>query len=225
VVGGYLAARHYGSAAKAFEPSDADGHLGVAWRSNRNEWIVTARGVHEARDGKQVRASTGLQGQWIHHIDGLRQWGVFMQSLEMRYPGQRMRDVRRTVAGLSHALVLRGGSTVYLGVHAGKSRRAAQGGRSGPPSAGSSAGRAVDAASRVGRFWQCGWRAAAFWGGGSIFAVQRREVQWRLALGASWVPAPGWRVTPQVEWSSVDATVPIFSYQRRLVSLTVRREF
>lgn len=226
VGGGYLGARHYGSAAQAWEPGEADGHLGMAWRSNRNEWIVTARGVHEARDGRQVRASTGLQGQWIHHIDGLRQWGVFVQSLEMRYPGQRLRDVRRTVAGLSHALVLRSGSTVYLGVHAGEESPR----RAGVDDLGH---RLLGA--RLGGQWMLHPRWAVF---GSVdgerrrfgavdpfFAVQRREVQWRLALGASWVPAPGWRVTPQVEWSSVDATVPIFSYQRRLVSLTVRREF
>lgn len=226
VGGGYLAARHYGSAAQAFEPSDADGHLGVAWRSNRHEWIVSARGVHEARDGRQVRGTAGIQGEWIYRLDGLRQWGAFVQSLEMRYPGQRLRDVRRTVAGVSHAMVLRSGSTLYLGVFGGEESPR----RDGVDDLGH---RLMGA--RLGGQWMLHPRWAAFANVdaerrrfGSVdpfFTLQRRDVQWRLSLGLSWIPAPGWRVTPLVEWTDVDSTVPIFAYQRRQVSITVRREF
>lgn len=227
VGGGYLAARHFGSTAgESLEPSEADGHLGVAWRSNRNEWILTGRGVHEARDGRLVRGSSGLQGEWIYRMDGLRQWGVFVQSLDMRYPGQRLRDVRRNLAGLSHALVLRNGSIMYLGVHAGEESPR----RDGVDDLGH---RLMGA--RMGGQWMLHPRWAVFasvdaerrhFGGvDPFFTVRRKDAQWRLALGLSWVPAAGWRITPLVEWTDVDSSVPIFSYQRRQVSLTVRREF
>ncbi len=226
VGGGYLATRHHSTSAQSLEPSEADGHLGVAWRSNRHEWMLTARGVHEARDGRQVRGSAGLQGEWIYRMDGLRQWGVFVQSLDMRYPGQRLRDVRRTVGGLSHALVLRNGSIVYLGVHAGEESPR----RDGVDDMGH---RLVGA--RLGGQWMLNphWAVFAsvdaerrrFGAVDPFFTLLRKDVQWRLALGLSWVPAPGWRVTPQVEWTDVDSTVPIFTYQRRQVSISLRREF
>lgn len=226
VGGGYMATRQYRTASEHLEPTEADGHLGMAWRSNRYEWIVTARSVHEARDGSQVRGSAGVQGEWIYRMDGLRQWGAFVQSLGMRYPGQRLRDVRRTVAGLSHAVVLRNGSILYLGVHAGEESPRRGG---------------VDDLShrlmgvRLGGQWMLHSRWAVFtrvdaeqrrFGGvDPFFTIQRKDVQWRLALGVSWVPAAGWRVTPQVEWADVNSTIPIYTYQRRQVSVIVRREF
>ncbi len=227
MVGGlHLAGRHYSAAAERLEPSEADGHLGLALRSNRHEWIVTARGIHEARDGSQVRGSVGVQGEWVYRMDGLRQWGGFIQSLDMRYPGQRVRDVRRTVAGLSHALVLRNGSIVYLAGHAGEEAPRL--------AAATDLGHRL-AGVRLGGQWMLDPRWAAF---GSIdverrrfgavdpfFSRQRKDTQWRLVLGLSWIPAPGWRITPQVEWTEVDSSVPIFPYQRKQVSLTVRREF
>lgn len=227
MVGGvYLAGRHYSAAAERLEPSEADGHLGVAWRSNRHEWIVTARGIHEARDGDQARGSVGVQGEWIYRMDGLRQWGAFVQSLDMRYPGQRVRDVRRTVAGLSHALVLRNGSIVYLAGHAGEEA---------PRLAGAADLGHRLVAARLGGQWMLDPRWAVF---GSVdverrrfgamdpfFALRRRDTQWRATLGLSWTPAPGWRITPQLEWTEVNSSVPIFPYQRKLISVTVRREF
>lgn len=226
VGGGYLAARQYRNAAEHLEPTEADGHLGMAWRFNRHEWIVTARGVHEARDGSQVRGSAGVQGEWIYRQDGLRQWGAFVQALDMRYPGQRLRDVRRNVAGLSHALVLRNGSVVYLGVHAGEESPRGDGS--------DDLGHRLLGA-RLGGQWmlQPRWAVFArvdaerrrFGAVDPFFTIQRKDVQWRLAMGVSWVPAAGWRVTPQVEWIDVDSSVPIFTYQRRQVSISVRREF
>ncbi|MBA4113286.1 MAG: hypothetical protein C0492_08015 [Verminephrobacter sp.] len=226
VGGGYMAARQYSTAAENLEPSEADGHLGVALRSNRHEWVVSARGLHEARDGKQVRGSAGVQGEWIYRMDGLRQLGVFVQSMDMRYPGQRLRDVRRTVAGLSHALVLRNGSIVYFGLYAGEESPR----RDGVDDLGH---RLMGA--RLGGQWMLHPRWAVYASADAerrrfgamdpFFTVQRKDVQWRLAVGVSWLPAPGWRVTPQVEWTDVDSTLPIFTYQRRQVSVTVRREF
>lgn len=225
--GGYLAARHHSSsAALSLEPSEADGHLGVAWRANRHEWMVTARGVHEARDGRQVRGSTGLQGEWIYRMDGLHQWGLFVQSLDMRYPGQRLRDVRRTVGGLSHALVLRNGSIVFVGVHAGDESPRINGVDDlGHRLVGVRLGGQWMLHSRWAVFASVDGERRRFGAVDPFFTLQRKDVQWRLALGLSWVPAPGWRVTPQVEWTDVDSTVPIFTYQRRQVSVTLRREF
>ena len=58
-----------------------------------------------------------------------------------------------------------------------------------------------------------------------FFAVQRRDRQRSLALGLSWVPAPDWRITPQLAWVQNDSSVPVSQYARRVFSVAVRREF
>jgi hypothetical protein len=44
-------------------------------------------------------------------------------------------------------------------------------------------------------------------------------------MGLSWLPAPGWRITPQWVWTRNASTLPITDYDRRTLSVTVRREF
>lgn len=226
VGGAAFAARHYGREQEAFDPSDVDGHMGVSLRTNRHEWTVSARGVHEARDGRQVRGTTGMQGEWIYRLDGLNQWGTFVQSLDMRYPRQHLRDVRRTVAGVSFATVLRSGKSLYLGVYGGEESPRRDGMDDlGHRFTGVRSGGQWILHPRWIAFANMDAERRRFGAVDPFFTLQRKDVQWRLALGLSWVPASGWLVTPQVEWTDVDSTVPIFTYQRRQVSITVRREF
>ncbi|MBU1815273.1 MAG: hypothetical protein KKB08_00750, partial [Gammaproteobacteria bacterium] len=58
-----------------------------------------------------------------------------------------------------------------------------------------------------------------------FFGVTRRDRQAHWVLGASWLPSPGWRITPQWALTRNDSTLPITDYDRRVFSVTVRREF
>ena len=227
VVGGLRASgRHHSAGASMDEPSEADVHGGVSWRSNRNELILTGRGIHEARGGDKVRGAGGLQGEWIYRPDGLRQWGVFAQSMNLHYPGQSVRDVRRTVAGVTYALVARNASVLYLGIHAGEeSPRKSGAADLGHRLTGARLGGHIALHPHWAVFGSIDTERRRYGAADPFFRLQRRDTQWRTALGLSWVPVPSWRITPQVEWVDVDSTVPIHPYQRRLISVTVRREF
>ena len=54
-------------------------------------------------DGERLRSMGGVQGEWIYRIDGFRQWGSFVQWLDVRYPNQSIRSVRRSIAGTGDA--------------------------------------------------------------------------------------------------------------------------
>ena len=58
-----------------------------------------------------------------------------------------------------------------------------------------------------------------------FFAVTRTDRQAQVALGLNWTPSPGWRVTPQWSFTRNASTLPITDYERRVFSITVRREF
>jgi hypothetical protein len=65
----------------------------------------------------------------------------------------------------------------------------------------------------------------SYGGADPFFGVVRRDRQTQWALGLSWLPAPGWRVTPQWAQTRNASNVPITDYDRRVFSVTVRREF
>ncbi len=227
VVGGlYSEARHYGGDASRDEPFMADAQLGMAWRANRHEWMVTARGIHETRDGSRVRGTGGLQGEWIYRVDGLNQFGAFLQSLQLHYPGQSVRDVRRTVAGVNHAVVLRSGSLFYLGAYGGEEApRQTGAGDLGHHLLGVRLGGQWVLHPRWSLFGSMDTERRRFGADDPFFLLRRKDTQWRAVLGVSWVPAPQWRVAPQVEWVDVRSSVPIHPYRRSVFSLVVRREF
>jgi hypothetical protein len=64
-----------------------------------------------------------------------------------------------------------------------------------------------------------------FGGQDALFLVQRHDKQTNASIGISWVPVPEWRITPQFAWTSTDSTVPLAEYNRRTVSVALRREF
>ena len=89
------AARHYGGTADRFDHTALDGTLGLAWRAERHELIASGQGSYYALDGTRLRTMGGVLGEWIYRIDGFRQWGSFVQVLDVRYPDQALRNVRR----------------------------------------------------------------------------------------------------------------------------------
>ena len=145
---------------------------------------------------------------------------------DLRYPGQPLRDARRTVGGTSYIQLLRNGSLYYVGAYAG---------RETPRNEGVEYLQNDLAGLRAGVQWALAENWAAFthvsherrrYGAADpFFGVTRRDRQAQWTLGLSWLPAPGWRITPQWSWTRNASTLPITDYDRRTFAVTARREF
>ena len=84
--------RRHAQAARAYDNGQLDANAGVAWRRERNEVILSAVYGSQLLDGERLRSMGGVQGEWIYRIDGFRQWGSFVQWLDVRYPNQSIRS-------------------------------------------------------------------------------------------------------------------------------------
>ena len=89
--------RRHAQAARAYDYGQLDANAGVAWRRERNEVILSAVYGSQLLDGERLRSMGGVQGEWIYRIDGFRQWGSFVQWLDVRYPHQSIRSVHRSI--------------------------------------------------------------------------------------------------------------------------------
>ncbi len=217
--------RHEGGA-QAFDSTQLDASAGVAWRSERNEFIVQGQGAYYALDGMRLRSIGGVLGEWIYRLDGFRQWGSFLQSARLHYPTQPLRDVQRTVLGTSYAHVFREGSLAYAGVHGGREEPDAAGvDYLGHRLVGVRAGGQLALARNWALFASVDWERRRYGAPDPFFAVVRRDRQVNASLGLSWVPTTAWRITPQWTGTHNDSTLPVSEYRRRVWSVTVRREF
>lgn len=219
-------ARGHSDAARGYDSSQLEGSVGAAYRYERHEWMLSAQGATYRLDGDSLRTARGLLGEWVYHLDGFRQWDSFLQVQDLRYPGQPLRDARRTVGGTSYIQLLRNGSLYYVGAYAG---------RETPRNEGVEYLQNDLAGLRAGVQWALAENWAAFthvsherrrYGAADpFFGVTRRDRQAQWTLGLSWLPAPGWRITPQWSWTRNASTLPITDYDRRTFAVTARREF
>lgn len=218
--------RGHSRAGDAYDSAQLDASAGLAYRVERHEWIVSGQGATYRLDGETLRNIGGVLGEWIYRIDGFRQWDSFVQVQGLRYPTQSLRDARRTVAGTSYIHILRNGSLYYAGAYAGQEKpRAAEVDNLGYDLWGVRAGVQWAIRADWAAFVHLNHERRRHDAADSFFGVTRRDRQTQWVLGLSWLPAPGWRITPQWALTQNTSTLPITDYDRRVFSVTVRREF
>jgi outer membrane protein len=218
--------RGHSNAGKPYDSSQLDMNAGVAYRIERHEWMLSAQAATYRLDSDTLRNIGGVLGEWIYRIDGFRQWDTFLQVQGLRYPTQTLRDARRTVGGTSYIHVLRNGSLFYAGLYAGQEEPKATGvDNLGHDLVGLRGGVQWAISTQWAAFTHLNYERRNYGAVDPFFGVTRRDRQAQWVLGASWLPAPGWRITPQWALTRNDSTLPITDYDRRIFSVTVRREF
>lgn len=218
--------RGYGGAGKDYDSGQLDASAGVAYRLERNEWMLSAQGGTYRLDGNALRNTTGALAEWVYRMDGFRQWDTFLQVQELRYPDQPLRDARRTVGGTSYIHILRNGSLYYAGAYLGQEKpRALDVDNLGYDLTGLRAGVQWAISADWAAFTHLNHERRRYAATDPFFGVTRRDRQTQWVLGLSWLAAPGWRITPQWALTRNASTLPITDYDRRVLSVTVRREF
>ena len=168
----------------------------------------------------------GVVGEWTHRPDGASQWTSYLQLSTLRYPGQNLRDANRHVLGTSYATALRGGWVVFGGLYAGtENERAANVPHLGHRLAGLRVGLQKSINADVDLFANAGYETRHHGGADPYFLVNRRDRQTNLNLGLTWVPVVNWRVTPQLSLLRTNSNIAISDFSKRVLSVTVRKDF
>jgi hypothetical protein len=220
------AARWHSRDASAFDYLQLDVNAGVSYRVERHEYTLVAQLGWYDIDNARVRNSVGAVAEWTYRFDGFRQASVYGQSGRLRYPQAPLADVNRNVIGMTYAQLSHSGLFGYGGLYLGEeSERNAGVPDLGHRLLGWRAGVQNPLGPTVAVFGTLSWERRRFGGVDPLFLQQRRDRQTTASIGLSWVPAPEWRVTPQVTYVDTDSTVPLAKYNRHIVSVALRKEF
>jgi uncharacterized protein YaiE (UPF0345 family) len=210
-----------------FNTGQVDVNFGASYRYEKHEFSGVVQAGTYTVAGSRARDQQGLVGEWTYRIDGFRQWSTYIQWGDLTYPGQSLRDATRTVVGTSYAHAFRDSNViVFAGGYVGTEKERA----SGVPHLGHDlVGLRFGAQKTLSDAWalfgSVSYEDRKYGGADPLFLVTRHDKQWNLNLGANWVPAKLWRVTPQLTLTSVKSNVAISDYNRSLFSVTVRRDF
>ena len=227
LIGNASARAHlYEGANNRFDTRQFDVNTGVSYRVERDEYALAIQAGTYDIDYARARDHSGLVAEWTHRFDGFRQFNAYVQLSRLIYPAQRIADADRRIVGFTYAHLTRGGMWTYGGAYGGE-ERALDGSvpHLGHRVLGLRGGIQVPVTPAIGGFASGGYEWRRFGGADPLFLENRRDRQFNVALGLSWVPARDWRVTPQWSLADTHSNVPLAKYRKRAVSLAVRKEF
>lgn len=200
---------------------------GVNYREERDELTLVMSTDISRLNNTLARRQSGIAGEWTRRLDQYRQLSVFFQSFGLSHSdAQSARDARRRTLGANYAFTFRNDLTVYGGVYAGTEQVLRHDlPHLGHRFIGLRLGGQKPVTESVVAFGSMGYERRIHGADEPTFLTTRHDQQLNLGLGVHWVPEQFWRVTPQLSLAQGQSNIIINEYNKRVISVTVRREF
>ncbi|MCU0869112.1 MAG: tetratricopeptide repeat protein [Burkholderiales bacterium] len=172
------------------------------------------------------RNAVGGSLQWQRDIDLRNQLTGFLQMAQVAYPDQKLRDVNRWVVGGGWAHAYRAGPIVFASAYAGQEVALDKAfAYVGHDLAGVRVGTEIPSGDRVRFFGNAAYERRNFAGQEPLFLATRHDDQYTAVVGLHYTPVDAWRVSPQLFWIRNDASLQLFTFDRAVAEVRVRREF
>jgi outer membrane protein len=219
--------RGYSGSADQFDTLEVNANLGLSYRDNeRDEFTVVAQGGTYDINHDRVRNLAGVVGEWTHRFDGFRQFSTYLQLTRLKYPQFHFADVDRSVVGFTYAHLFRTGFLAYGGLYGGKEDELDSAfPTQGHKLLGIRLGVQQPLSQVLSVFGTLSYEDRKFGGTDPNFLVGRHDKQTNATVGVTWIPAPLWRITPQLAWVETKSNVPVAAYHKTVFSVIARREF
>jgi tetratricopeptide (TPR) repeat protein len=227
IASGRIGNTWHNAGAVGLDNSQANANVGLSYRVERNELNVFAQ-IDNYDSSSSNRNLWGLTGEWIYRFDASRQFSTYLQFASISYQPLGIYDVKRYVLGGTYAQILPNGWLGYAGAYLGKE----------DPDPGNAASVGHDVwGLRVGGQMPVQANLSAYGGlayesrsyGGTnyppFFTYPRDDKQASLSLGLVWTPVKTWRVTPSLTYVRNSSNISPFTYNRSVLSVTVRKQF
>ncbi|MDO9405402.1 MAG: surface lipoprotein assembly modifier [Polaromonas sp.] len=209
-----------------FNTLQVDASAGASYRVEKHEFSGAVQAGTYDVDGSTSREQWGVVGEWTYRPDGNRQWSTYLQWGELKYPGQSIRNVDRTVLGTSYAQSFRNGFLAYGGAYVGTERQNNSAfPQFGHDLIGVRGGLQQELSPTLALYASANYEDRRYDGADPLFLRTRHDKQTSLNLGLNWVPGKYWRVTPQISYTNIKSNIPINDYDRTIVSVVLRRDF
>lgn len=174
------------------------------------------------------RNAYGLTGDWRHSFNPTNQLNIFAQHGRNRFADSTMQvnDFDQNVIGTGLLRILGEGKTVLFGSLNWASERMvhdrADGNKVGY---GLRVGGQTALRDSIEVFANTGYQLGSYDKENLAFLAKRSDKQYDVSLGGNWHPSKPWTVRPQVSYSKNTSNIPIYSFDRVDLSVTVHRDF
>jgi outer membrane protein len=227
---------------KFFDSLGLNARAGMMVGAKANRLRVEVLGGRYTLGGSPNYDSTGFNADWRRMFSPSNQLNVFAQYVQYRFddPLMKPNDFNQQAMGLGWLHLLAEGRTslsgsIYYGTEQDVSPEITVAGTVLNPDGGRSDGAKRFRGIRAGGQTAIGGKTTLFASAGiqvgdydkvnSYFLLQRQDRFYDLNLGMDWHWEKLWSLRPQLNFFRNDSNIPVYAYDRKDVSLTVRRDF
>lgn len=220
-----------------FDTIDIVGHAGAYYMAGSETFRAGLLMDQYTLGSARNRDTTGINGEWRHVFSPSNQVSLFGQYSRNRFvdPALQVQDFDQSIVGAGWLHVLPDGRSALFGsLFTGYENDTApvtatnpSGGR--PDGDKNMAGLRVGAqmmlTAKVDGYASVGTQNGRYDRQNAAFLTVRNDRQEDATVGISWHFAKLWSLQPQMAWSRNNSNIPIYTYNRTDVSVTVRRDF
>ncbi len=215
---------------ESFDQDTIDGSLGLQLFKGKDKYTLTLQGQKFLVDDTRNRHVAGLNGQWQHTVDDSNQFTMFAQYADITYPNQKVRNMRRHIAGVAwgHAFDWPGTPVVFVSAYGG-----------GEDQENTDIRDDLDRdiwGVRIGGQYNLSPKAALFanvayedsfydTGEDPIFFVNRKDKYVNLTAGLNYQWNKHLRIMPQVQYTDNDSNIVISDFDRVVAQVNARWDF
>ena len=209
-----------------FNNLSVDANAGVVFARDKSVYSLTAQYNEYTLKNSLYRTASGFTGQWQYNADARNQYSAFAQYSDLRYASQSIRNAERWVGGAAYAHALRTGEIVFASAYlASEQERASNMQHLGHTAVGLRVGGQMNYNADTVLFAGGSVEQRRYGGTDPAFLTTREDTQWDVSVGANYIPAKDWKVTPKLALTQNQSNTELNEYRREVVSVTVRRDF
>jgi outer membrane protein len=227
---------------KFFDSFGMNARAGMMVGAKANRLRIEVLGGRYTLGGSPNYDSAGFNADWRHIYSPSNQLNLFAQYVQYRFadPYMKPNDFNQQAMGLGWLHLLDEGRTslsgnIYYGAEQDVSPEITVAGNVLNKDGGRSDGAKRFRGIRAGGQTAIGGKTSLFGSAGiqvgdydkvnPYFLVQRQDRFYDMNFGMDWHWEKLWSLRPQLNFFRNDSNIPVYTYDRKDVSLTVRRDF
>lgn len=227
--GSVSAANRVNGAKHAFDTESLDLSTGLDYRPNpENAFTLAVQDGHFSLDDEGFRHAYGASLQWLHNIDARNQAGVYGQFSRLHYMNNSIRDADRGIVGINFGHVFAGDlkPVLYASLYGGREEtRKESVNFLSQDIVGVRTGGQLSFNSQWQGFASLAYESRDNDENDPAFGPKRRDNQYDASLGVRYSPMRDLTIKPQFSYTKNDSNIPIDSFDRRVISISVRKDF
>ena len=211
-----------------FDTGSINGYAGLDLKQDDTIFTMAGQGEHFVLDGDTYRNAYGGLLQLRHVISNVNQFTAYTQYARLEYPEQGYRDGSRFTLGGAYSSILAGdfAPTGFIGAFGGvEDVDESDFDFLAYHFVGVRMGGQMHFNPRTSLFGFFNYERRNYDSPDPLFNVKREDNIYGIRVGSDYNFARQWTLTPAVDYMRSDSNIPVFTYDRWIVSATMRVDF